>query len=105
MRMILNLSRSGLRATALRGYIGLRACFNVFGRKKCTFLRTFACFFVIAFFTTLAVDFAFATLSAFFAASFGAGFAAAFGAGAACFACAFLGAMGQEACERHELEP
>merc|ERR1719301_404883 len=103
MRMILNLSRSGLRATALRGYIGLRACFNVFGRKKCTFLRTFACFFVIAFFTTLAVDFAFATLSAFFAASFAAAFGAvaALGAGAACFACAFLGAMGQEACERH----
>merc|ERR1719152_797650 len=99
--MILNLSKSGERAMALRGYIGLRACFSVFGRKKCTFLRTFACFFVIDFFTTLAVDFAFATLS-FLSAGFGARFAAAFGAvaalgaAAACFACAFLGAIGPE---------
>merc|ERR1719353_2073815 len=87
--MILNLSSSGFFAIALRGYIGLRACFSVFGRKKCTFLRTFDCFFAMDFFTIFVVAFAFATFVAF-SAGFGAGFAAALGSA---FACAFFGAM------------
>merc|ERR1719389_927825 len=49
-----NLSMTCRFATDLRGYIGLRACFNVFGRKKWTFLRTLVCFFAIDFFATLA---------------------------------------------------
>merc|ERR1719171_3306225 len=76
--MILNLSSSGFFAIALRGYIGLRACFSVFGRKKCTFLRTFDCFFAMDFFTIFVVFFA----------GFGAGFAAAF------FGSAFAAALG-----------
>merc|ERR1719488_408210 len=83
-RMILNLSSSGFFAIALRGYIGFRACFSVFGRKKCTFLRTFVCFFAIDFFTIFVVAFAFAT---FVASAFGCAFGSA-------FAAAFLGAIG-----------
>merc|ERR1719506_2541533 len=84
--MILNLSSSGFFAIALRGYIGFRACFSVFGRKKCTFLRTFDCFFAMDFLTILVVAFA-------FAAALGSAFAAA-------FAAAFFGAMaGRSACE------
>merc|ERR1719333_1047762 len=103
--MILNLSSSGFFAIALRGYIGFRACFSVFGRKKCTFLRTFVCFFAIDFFTIFVVAFAFATFVAF-SAGFGAGFAAAFFGSAfaaalgSAFAAAFFGAMaGRSACE------
>merc|ERR1719191_2043558 len=75
-----NLSMSWRPATDLRGYIGFRACFSVFGRKKWTFLRTLVCFFVIGFFAA--------------GAGAGAAFAAAFGAGAA-FAAAppFFGAI------------
>ena len=82
-----HLSSSGFFAIALRGYIGLRACFSVFGRKKCTFLRTFDCFFAMDFFTIFVVAFAFATFVAF-SAGFGAGFAAAF------FGSAFAAALG-----------
>merc|ERR1719161_1321800 len=94
--MVRNLSMSGCFGTDVRGYIGLRACFNVFGRKKWTFLRILLCFFVIAFFATLAAVCAFATLAAFSAgflaggAGFGASFAAALGAGAVLGAAAFL---------------
>merc|ERR1719353_850050 len=92
---------SGYFAIALRGYIGFRACFSVFGRKKCTFLRTFDCFFAMDFLTILVVAFAFATLVAF-SAGFGAGLAFGFAsalaaAGAGCaLGCAFFGAMATE---------
>merc|ERR1719504_249837 len=97
-----NLSMTCNFCTDLRGYIDLRASFNVFGRKKWTFLRTLVCFFVIAFLATFAVACAFATLAAFSAGFFGApaagaaaAFAAAFGAGVA-FAAAFFGAIRTE---------
>merc|ERR1719161_929502 len=95
-----NLSMSWSLATDVRGYIGFRACFSVFGRKKWTFLRSLVCFFAMDFFATLAAPCALATLAAFSAGFFGAGgaaaaFAAAFGAGAA-FAAAFFGAINPE---------
>merc|ERR1719352_329904 len=93
--MILNLSSSGFFAIALRGYIGFRACFSVFGRKKCTFLRTFVCFFAMDFLTIFVVAFAFATFAAFFGSAFGAALGSAFGA-------AFFGAMASGVCvKRH----
>merc|ERR1719389_80320 len=82
--MILNLSSSGFFAIALRGYIGLRACFSVFGRKKCTFLRTFDVFFAIDFFTIFVVAFAAGFGACFAAAFFGSAFAAALGSAFAC---------------------
>ena len=66
----------------------MRACFSVFGRKKCTFLRTFDCFFAMDFFTIFVVAFAFATFVAF-----SAGFGAAF-FGSAFFGSAFGAALG-----------
>merc|ERR1719444_550522 len=57
MRYLSFLSRL---ATDLMGYLGSRFLVRVFGRKKCTFVRTLRCFLATEAFTALAV------LAAFF---------------------------------------
>merc|ERR1719444_732959 len=58
--MILYLSLRSRLSTDRRGYFGSRFLIRVFGRKKCTLVRTFRCFLATEPLT------AFATLPAFF---------------------------------------
>merc|ERR1719383_671779 len=62
VRYLSNLTSFG---TDLFGALGLRGVMRVFGRKKCTFVRTFLAFFVTPPLTPAAVFFALTEASAF----------------------------------------